>query len=160
IIGRVNYKLTNYLSIGGSFRYGYPIDNDNDTDRSTFGAEILFEKDKFLVQGEYIYDEGGFNLASGGGCGSEPALLGDKRDGAYIMGAYKVNEKFQPVLKYEFFDPSLDHQDDGSYQERFTLGFNYFFSERVRLQVNYLANIETVTEVDNDILVAQMQVKF
>jgi phosphate-selective porin len=160
IIGRVNYKLTNFLTVGGSFRYGYPVTNDNDTDRTTVGGEFLFELDKFLVQGEYIYDEGGYNLAAGGGCGSEPVLLGDRRDGAYIMGLYKFNEKFQPVLKYEFFDPNLDLKDDGSYQERFTIGLNYFFSDRVRFQLNYLANIDTVTNVDNDRLIAQMQVKF
>ena len=76
------------------------------------------------------------------------------------MGAYNINEKFQPVLKYEFFDPNLDIKDDGSYLERFTVGLNYFFSDRVRFQLNYLANIDTVINVDNDALIAQMQVKF
>ncbi len=160
VIGRVTYRLTSYLTLGGSFRYGYPVANDNDTDRTTFGGEFLLEMDKLSVQGEYIHDEGGYNLAAGGGCGSEPVVLGDKRDGAYIMGAYKINEKFQPVVKYEFFDPDLDLQDDGTYQERFTLGFNYFFNDSVRLQLNYLANIETVVNQDNDALIAQMQIRF
>ena len=41
-----------------------------------------------------------------------------------------------------------------------TLGVNYFFNDVVRFQLNYLANIETVVNVDNDALVAQMQIKF
>ena len=160
VVGRATYRLTDFLTVGGSFRIGYPVPNDNDTDRKTYGGEFLFELDKLSIQGEYIYDEGGYNLAAGGGCGSEPVVLGDVRDGAYIMGAYKVNEKFQPVLKYEFFDPDRAVKDDGSYQERFTFGFNYFFNDKVRFQLNYLANIDTVINVDNDALAAQMQIRF
>ena len=77
-----------------------------------------------------------------------------------MMAAYDVDEKFQPVFKYEFFDPDLDHKDDGSYQERMTLGVNYFFNEKVRFQLNYQANIQTVVNVDDDALLAQMQIKF
>lgn len=160
LIGRVTYKLTNYLTVGVSGRYGYPIPNNTTDDRTSFGGEFLLEMDKLSVQGEYIYDEGAYYSAAGGGCGAEPVALGKKRDGAYIMGAYKVNEKFQPVLKYEFFDPDLDLKDDGSYQERMTIGFNYFFNKKVRFQLNYLANIQTVVNVDDDALLAQMQVKF
>lgn len=160
IMGRVTYKLTGYLTIGGSFRFGYPIPNNVDDDRTSFGGEFLLNLDKLSVQGEYIYDEGAYYSAAGGGCGAEPVALGEKRDGAYLMGAYKVNEKFQPVLKYEFFDPDLDLKDDGSYMERMTIGFNYFFNDKVRFQLNYLANIQTVINQDDDALLAQMQVKF
>ena len=41
-----------------------------------------------------------------------------------------------------------------------TLGFNYFFNDKVRLQINYQANIQTVINVDDDALIAQIQVKF
>lgn len=160
ISGRATYKITDFLTIGGSFRFGYPIPNDNDSDRTSFGGELLMELNKLTVQGEYIYDEGAYFLGAGGGCGAEPVALGEKRDGAYILATYSVNEKLQPVLKYEYFDPDIDTKDDGSYQERMTLGFNYFFNEKVRLQVNYLANIETVVDQDNDALLVQMQVRF
>ena len=76
------------------------------------------------------------------------------------MAAYDLKEKIQPVFKYEFFDPDLDNKDDGSYQERMTLGVNYFFNEKVRFQLNYQANINTVVNVNNDVLLAQMQIKF
>jgi phosphate-selective porin len=41
-----------------------------------------------------------------------------------------------------------------------TLGVNYFFNDKIRLQINYQANIETVINVDNDKFLAQIQVKF
>ena len=160
IIGRATYKITNFLTVGGSFRFGYPIPNNNEDDRTTLGGEFLLELDKLAVQAEYIYDEGAYFLGAGGGCGADPIPLGEKRDGAYMMASYSVNEKFQPVLKYEFFDPDLDLKDDGTYQERMTIGFNYFFNDKVRFQLNYLANIETVINVDNDALLAQAQIKF
>ena len=160
IIGRATYKLTNFLTVGGSFRFGYPIPNNNDDDRTTLGGEFLVELDKLSVQGEYIYDEGAYYLGASGGCGGDPIALGEKRDGAYMMASYNVNEKFQPVFKYEFFDPNLDLKDDGTYQERMTLGVNYFLNDKVRFQLNYLANIQTVINKDDDQLLAQMQIKF
>ena len=160
IIGRVTYRLTNYLTIGGSFRYGYPIPNNNDDSRTTVGGEFALDLDKFYVQGEYIYDEGAYFLGTGGGCGATPIALGERRDGAYIMAFYKVNEKFHPVFKYEYFDPDITIKDNLSYIERMTIGANYFFSDKVRFQINYQANIQTVVNVDDDALLAQIQVKF
>ena len=160
IVARVTYKLLNNLTIGASFRHGYPIPNNNDEDRNTVGGEFLLELNKLTFQGEYIYDKGAYFLGSGGGCGSTPVALGKKRDGAYIMTYYSFDNGIQPVFKYEFFDPDLDKKDDGSYMERMTLGLNYFYNERVRLQINYQANIQTVVNIDDDALLAQIQVKF
>ncbi len=160
IIGRATYKLTNYLTVGGSFRYGYPIPNNEEETRTSYGAELLLQLDKLAVQAEYIYDEGAYFSGASGGCGATPVALGERRDGAYIMASYSVDEKIQPVFKYEFFDPDLDLKDDGSYMERMTIGANYFFNDKVRFQLNYQANIDTVLNVDNDALLAQIQIKF
>ena len=77
------------------------------------------------------------------------------------MATYKVTEKFQPVFKYEYFDADLDIKNDSElYSERMTLGINYFFNDKVRFQLNYLANIDTVINENNDQILAQMQVRF
>ncbi len=160
-IGRATYKVTDFLTVGGSFRYGFPKLNNDKDDRTTYGGEFLVELDKLKVQGEYIHDKGAFDSGAAGGCGSEPIDLEKERAGAYMMASYNVNEKFQPVFKYEYFDADLDSKDvAGLYQERMTLGVNYFFNDKVRLQLNYLANIETVINNDNDALIVQMQIKF
>jgi len=157
IIGRVTYKLFDFMTIGGSFRYGYP--NNEDDTRTTYGGEILMNFNNLHIQGEYIHDEGDYNRAAGGGCGSEPLELGDERDGAYGMIWYDTKWNLQPVFKYEFFDQDLDIKGIG-YSERMTLGVNYFFSPKIRLQVNYQANIETHINIDNDKFLAQIQVIF
>ena len=78
-------------------------------------------------------------------------------ESALTTGIYVNN-----VFKYEYFDPNLDVKDNISYvyQERMTLGANYYFNDKVRLQINYQANIQTVINVDDDALIAQIQVKF
>lgn len=157
IVGRATYKVTDFLTLGGSFRYGYP--NTNSDTRTTLGGEMALEFNKLKIQGEYIYDEGDYNRATGGGCGATPVELGEKRDGAYIMASYDTEWKVQPVLKYEYFDPNIDIEKIG-YQEMMTVGFNYFVNDKIRLQVNYQAHIETHINVDNDMLLAQVQVRF
>lgn len=160
IIGRATYKATDFLTVGGSFRYGYPIPNNNEDDRTTFGAEVKLDLNNWHFQGEYIYDEGAYFLGSGGGCGATPIPLGEERDGAYAMISYDTKWNLQPVFKYEFFDSDTTVKDNLGYQEMMTIGFNYFFSDKLRLQVNYQARIETVNSVDNDMLLSQIQVRF
>jgi hypothetical protein len=159
IIGRITYKFTDFMTIGGSFRYGYPIPNNNDDSRTTYGGEIVLVFNNLKIQSEYIYDKGASFSGAGGGCGAEPVPLGEKRDGAYAMISYDTKWHIQPVFKYEYFDPNLDVKDIG-YQEMMTIGANYFFNDKIRLQLNYQAHIETINNVDNDMLLAQLQVKF
>ena len=161
IVGRVTYKVFDFMTIGGSFRYGYPKLNNNDDSRTTYGGEVLFDINNLHIQGEYIHDEGAFDPGADTGCGSEPLALGEKRDGAYGMIWYDTKWNLQPVFKYEFFDQDLDLKDvPYRYSERMTIGLNYYFNKAVRLQVNYQANIETVINEDNDKFLAQIQVVF
>ena len=157
VIGRASYQLFDFMNVGASYRYGYP--NNADDTRTTYGIDALIKYKDFTLQGEYIYDEGDYNRAAGGGCGSEPLELGEKRDGAYIMLSYDVNKKLQPVFKYEYFDQDIDIKKIG-YQERMTIGLNYFFNAKTRLQINYQSNIETYISTDNDALLMQVQVRF
>jgi phosphate-selective porin len=158
-IGRITYKFTDFMTIGGSFRYGYPIPNNNDDSRTTYGGEIALVFNNLKIQSEYIYDKGASFSGAGGGCGAEPVPLGEKRDGAYAMIYYDTKWHIQPVFKYEYFDSNIDVKDIG-YQEMMTIGANYFFNDKIRLQINYQAHIETINNVDNDMLLAQLQVKF
>jgi len=161
VVGRVTYKLLDFMTIGGSFRYGYPKLNNNDDSRTTYGGEILFDINNLHIQGEYIVDEGAFDPGADTGCGSEPLALGEKRAGAYGMVWYDTKWNLQPVFKFEYFDQDLDLKDvPYRYSERMTIGLNYYFNKAVRLQVNYQANIETVIEEDNDKFLAQIQVVF
>jgi len=157
IIGRASYQVLDFLNVGASFRYGYP--NNEDDDRTTYGVDAKAKYNGFTLQGEYIYDEGDYNRAAGGGCGADPLELGEKRHGGYVMAAYDINEKLQPIFKYEYFDQDDDLEVLG-YQEQMTFGVNYFINKKTRLQINYQAKeINGVTE-NNDALLMQLQVRF
>ena len=157
VIGRATYQVLDFLNVGASFRYGYP--NNNDDSRTTYGFDALVKYNDFTLQGEYIYDEGAYSLDADGGCGSVPVELGKERQGAYAMATYDVNDKLQPVFKYEFFDADLDITGF-RHQKMMTFGLNYFFNKNTRLQINYQAKeIDGITK-DNDALLMQMQIKF
>jgi len=155
-IGRATIKPLDFLRVGGSFRYGYPLTNDDD--RTSYAAEIEINKGNLLVQGEYIIDEGDYNTAAGGGCGSEPVVLGNKRGGYWIQGMYMTQYMLQPVVKFEMFDLDMDVDSNEEYIT--TIGVNYFFNDWTRLQVNYQYKAEKAGEIDNDALLMQLQVKF
>ncbi len=156
VIGRVVFKPLDFLSVGGSFRYGFP---NNDTDiRKSYAGEVAVDAGNFLLQAEYIYDEGDYNRAAGGGCGSDPMTFGDKRSGAYVMAMYMTPFMIQPILKFEYFD--TDHAIDNNNLYTWTYGLNYFFNDWTRLQVNYLYNAEKGAEKLNDAILVQLQVKF
>lgn len=156
VIGRIVFKPLDFLSVGASFRYGYP--NTNEDTRTSYGAELEVDAGNFLLQGEYIYDEGDYNRAAGGGCGADPLTLGEKRSGAFVQALYKTNFNLQPVVKWEFFDTDKDIEDNNMYI--YTFGLNYFFNDWTRLQVNYQYKAEKGAEIDNDAILVQLQVKF
>jgi len=157
IVGRLTYQPIEYLAIGASYRYGYPSNNIDD--RKTFGVEFLANYEGWALQGEYINDEGDYNLGSGGGCGSTPVELGEFRQGAYLMLSYMTKAKIQPVLKWEYFDADRSVKYLG-YQEMMTYGVNYFFNDMTRLQVNYQQMLEDVQNINSDALIFQVQIKW
>jgi phosphate-selective porin len=154
IVARVVLQPAEWLSIGANYRKGYPT-NDEDT-RTTYGADIELNMGNLFVQGEYIYDEGDYNRGAGGGCGSEPMILGEEREGAYLMAGYMTQWNIQPVVKYDFFDTG----NSNIRQDAMTFGVNAFFNDWTRLQVNYVYRAEDPVEAKNDEVVVQLQVKF
>lgn len=159
LIGRVVIHPLDFLSFGGSFRYGHPT-KDSLT-RTSFAVELEIDYSNFLLQAEYIGDEGDYNRAAGGGCGADPLALGDKRNGYYVQAMYMTYINLQPVLKYEYFNTG----DDDEYAiSTVTFGANYFVNDHIRIQANYRYNAESnkmsSAEVPNDALLLQLQVKF
>ena len=81
-----------------------------------------------------------------------------ERSGYWAQAMYMTEWNIQPVVKYEYYDPNIDVDDDG--ESTITFGFNYFFNDWTRLQMNYLYKAEEGTELANDEVLMQLQVKF
>lgn len=154
-LGSENYE---WLRIGGSFRYGYP--NPTEKDRLSYAAELQIKQNSLLFQAEYIYDEGDY-VIGGGGCGATESIgFADGRNGAYAMLMYRLPMNLEPVVKYEFMNTNLDDSDSNIQYSIITAGFNYWFNDWTRLQLNYRYRAEQNAEKANDEILIQMQVKF
>ncbi|MCF8307498.1 MAG: OprO/OprP family phosphate-selective porin [Bacteroidales bacterium] len=170
---RVVFSPFNFLSVGGSYRYGkQPAqieDAEKQDERMRWAAEMEIEKGNFLFQGEYIYGEDIGSYTTGGGCGAPLEVhQGSKtREGWWAHAMYMTDWRLQPVYKVEMYDQDSDIADNSQITQ--TFGINYFFNDWTRLQINYLYRAEqenysldgsVVGETDNDCLQVQLQVVF
>lgn len=164
VIGRVLFQPTDWMHVGGSFKTGKSVNvtdptlGDNKTTR--FGAELEVNFANFLVQGEYIYgkDDGAYTV--GGGCGGDPTVVQGsiERSGMFVTALYNTPWNLQPVIKYENYNNDMSLTNN--MEQITTFGFNYFFNDWTRLQVNYEYAAEQAKEIKNDRLMVQLQVKF
>ena len=156
ILTRIVVQPAESLALGGSFRYAKP--SGNGEERITVAGELEVKKGNFLFQSEYIFDQGDYDRSAGGGCGSEPLVLGEKRHGAWAHIMYMTGYNIQPVLKAEFFDPNMDVE--GDFRAIGTVGVNYFFNDWTRLQANYRYKDYEIEDNPLHEFVLQLQVKF
>ena len=183
IVGRLVFNPLEFLSIGGSFKYGTsPSQDETSTEEDTktiFGGEIQIKYNEFLFQSEYIYGDFAGSYTTGGGCG-EPLEVHQgsvKKSGFFAQAMYMTPWNFQPVIKFESFDPDIDKDKESAaasvgtedeyafsqsahgFQNTITFGLNYFFNDWTRLQINYLYQAEE-KEIMNDMIMIQIQAKF
>jgi len=165
--GRIVITPFKMLSLGASYLYGRQKPSDEtateDDQKKRFGFDAEFRFKSFLVQGEYLHGEDIGSYTTGGGCGSTPVVqLGSiNRSGYMVQAMYLTPWNLQPVFKYETYDPNLATDSKGDIQNIMTFGLNYFLNDWTRIQINYLYKAEetAATEVKNDCLLVQFQVK-
>ncbi len=162
ITARLVVSPMDWFHIGGSYKYGSVLADNNSDKLTRYGADIAVEKFNFLFQGEYIGGvDDGFEM-QGGGCGEDPTItpIDGKinKNGFFTMLLYKTPWNLQPVVKYETYEPNTDIEND--INNSTTLGINYFFNEWTRLQLNYIINDFANNNKPNDMFVAQLQVIF
>ena len=169
LTGRAVIQPIDGLYLGGSYRWTKSPASDatvivaDTKERFGFDAEYNFKN--FKLFGEYIngVDEGSY--LEGGGCGGTPVTKQGLKDatGYYGMVVYRWN-KFEPVYKFEGYttkigDVGSDVTTDATDIWQ-TFGLNYHPNDWVRIQLNYIYKTEDPSEVKNDCLLVQMQVKF
>jgi len=146
LAGRVRAILFPGLSAGASFYSGRrtPIgDPEKSFDRSRWGLELSWKYGIFDLKGEYLHGR------------DEPV----NRNGWYAqLGAFAVKDKLRVVAKIDSFDPNT--ATDGNRRDIATLGVNWFISGAARLQVNYEIRSEEGDAVDNNLFIAQFQIRY
>jgi len=145
VAGRLVFYPVSSLVLGlAHYRGGYSSEQgDPILDKNRTGLEIGFVQERFSVKGEYIFardDE-------------------TKKYGWYAQGGYYlIPEKIQTILKYDFFDKNREVQGDQA--EVMTLGLNWFFSKKTKLQINYEYHQEEANEPSKNAILIQFQAGF
>lgn len=140
LAGRVVFHPNPFASIGLS---GY---------RGTSGpAEVL--RDRWGA--EFVYGRGSDFLKAEWVTGKDDQT---PKQGWYALAGHRFAPKLEGVLRFETYDPDRHLADDAT--DAWTLGANYYFSDNVKLQLNYEAHLEEGDEVNNDALISQFQVRF
>ncbi|MFY0686496.1 MAG: hypothetical protein JXQ90_04985 [Cyclobacteriaceae bacterium] len=162
--GRVELQPVSFLSVGGSFVYGLADpsvpDSDSNDEKWRYGTDIELLYKGIRLQSEYVFGEDVGSYTTGGGCdGDAQVHTGSiKRDGFLVMAMYNITDNIQPIIKYEEFH--ADRADDNLLHQTTTFGANFYFNDWTRVQINYLYKAEDPTEIKNDALLMQVQVKF
>ncbi len=165
ITARLTLKPLSFLTIGGNYRHGKMLLEGSKATRTTYGVDLTFKYSNLFLQGEYLYANNEGKSVIGGGCGGDPVIVeAADQSGFFFMAAYMTPWDFQPVIKYESFDPDIDATatPDVYVENILTFGLNYYFNDKVRAQLNYLYKAEEDANVEspNDELLLQFQVVF
>jgi len=133
---RSTFKLDKYSQLGFSAVYGKHYKDDGYyLPAGRFGLDYQHIDDRLRLDAEIIYGTG-YNKKSGR---DSEAL------GAYVGGAYTLNDNLDAVLFLDWFDPDLRECEKVFYDNsrngkaRLAVGANYYFDREPvrRLMVNY-----------------------
>lgn len=169
VIGRVVINPFSNLKVGGSFKVGKinPTDPTKDlNDIFRVAAELQYSWKNLLLQSEAIYGKDELHSASQvpiyGGCGGivgfETKQTGSyHKSGFWAIASYKVNDKVEPVLKFDTWNS--EHGVFGKRINYYTVGLNYYVNDYSRVQINYV-NVQESIPIMNNMIMVQVQAKF
>ena len=145
MVGRLVARPCAFLSLGVSHYEGaYSLFGGGPfLNRDRTGVDVLIATDRFFLKGEYI-------LAKDEGL---------ERAGWYVRGGYSfIRDRLQAVVNYDSFDMDLNLDENRS--DVLTLGLNWYFSSKTKLQVNYEYQKQEWLETGDHVFLAQFQAGF
>jgi len=172
LTGRMTVKPVKGLSLGLSGRYGVREPEDETvTDSDTqyrWGVDAQYSVGGFTILGEYLGGNNEGSYMEGGGCDGIPTMKTGTQEsnGGYLMAVYRFNNNLEPVYKIETYktktgevtDTPTSLVEESSVCQ--TFGLNYYPNDWTRIQMNYIYAAESPTEINNDALIIQVQVRF
>lgn len=140
--GRLEAKPVKGMRIGA---FVGSAKDDNDIVTNSYGAHFFYTSGAVNFKAEYIGGQFGLD-------GMET-----KYNGFYTLLGYKLDSKFEPIVRYDFYTPNDGGADSSGVEKynNFTVGLNYFYSKKVKFQANYVIRSESMMtgmdELDNNI---------
>jgi phosphate-selective porin OprO/OprP len=145
LVARLGFSPFDFLNLSLSHYQGKStlFGGDSVVDRDRTGIDIFLVYKQISVKGEYI---------------SARDYQTDKY-GWYIRGGYYfIPDKIQAIIKYDSYDLNMDIQGDRN--DVITLGLNWFFSKKTKLQVNYEHHRQGLAGTSDNVILAQFQAGF
>jgi len=145
--GRVEAKLIKGFRIGAFYNVGETTDSHYE--RNSYGAHLFYIKDPINLKIEYIAGEYFIQ-------GTET-----KYNGMYTVLGYKV-DKFEPIVRYGLYTPNDGFPDSIGIEtyKNITLGLNYYHSNKIKFQANYVSRSEKGIELKNNLFYINLQYTF
>ncbi|MCK4835590.1 MAG: hypothetical protein KAT17_03095 [Candidatus Aminicenantes bacterium] len=136
---RLEAKLSNGLRFGGF--YGRNQLTKTETSKSSYGIHLFYVQQPINFKIEYI----------AGRKDDETEII--RYEGMYALFGYRI-KKFEFLIQYDNYKPNRDLGDEEEVlkYDNITLGCNFFVSNKIKLQANYIfRNEEFVTTNTSDI---------
>ncbi|UCH97021.1 MAG: hypothetical protein JSV88_09265 [Candidatus Aminicenantes bacterium] len=145
--GRVEARLIKGFKIGAFTSRGKTTYSNYK--RNSSGAHLFYIKDAINFKVEYIAGKYGMD-------GVET-----KYNGMYIVLGYKI-AKFEPIVRYGFCVPNHGYPDGIGVEKykNITLGINYYYSKKIKFQVNHVSRSEKGMEMKNNLFYINLQYVF
>jgi phosphate-selective porin OprO/OprP len=145
IAGRLVFTPFRSLFIGISHyngRYSPPL-GASTIKKHRPGVDVFFIRDRTSLKAEFIFARDNQT----------------ERSGWYIQGGYYfIQKKLQAIVKQDSFDRDMAFGGDQIVMT--TLGLNYFFSRKTKLQLNYEYRRGGLEETFDGVILAQIQAGF
>jgi len=145
LAGRIVVRPFSFLSLGASFYDGSysAAAGSAPAVRDKIGADAALVRGPFSLKTDFIQAED----------------AGTMRRGWYVQGGYLFLPKvLQGIAKLDSYDP--DVSASGDRQNTWTLGLNWFFSGRTKLQINFELLKDEAGATVNKSLLLQLQGAF
>lgn len=140
VLGRLVASPGKNLALGISFHNGTA--GASEEKRLRLGADLSLDLNPFGLKAECVR--------------ARDAVV--SKIGFYFQPSYWVNEAWQGLVRFEYWDPDMALAGDR--QIVMTLGLNWFFDKTFKFQLNYEIKSEESNETANNALLAQTQLNF
>jgi phosphate-selective porin OprO/OprP len=143
--GRLLIRPVDFLAVGAAFYRGqrFMSAGQPGLDRNRTGLELAVLHDPFSLKSEYIFAK-------------DDKL---ERSGWYVQGGwFLMPKKLQAVLKVDAYDKDRNIADNR--MNLWTVGVNWFFTAKSKLQVNYELYKLEGGKTDNSAFLVQLQAGF
>ncbi len=144
MVGRLVFRPFNFFTLGVSHYIGdQRIFGGARVNRDRTGVDVFLSRGPAFLKGEYIFARDDQY----------------ERSGWYVRGAYSfIPEKLQALINYDSYDLGLALA--GNRRDALTLGVNWYFSQKTKLQINYAHHRDEFSDSSYDVLLAQFQAYF